>query len=350
MSLKKSQPLYRVGLVGATGLVGNSFLNVLKDEKFSISELKLFASKKNAGKKILWNKKYYPIYQLSKKNLENLDFVFFSAGSKISKAWAPVAKKNGAWVIDNSSAFRKKNSVPLIVPEVNFHQLNLNKKNIIANPNCSTIQLVAAIHHLKKQVGIKSLQVATYQSISGAGKKYLLQLITESYAITKNLLQHKAHLKLSDICFPKKTALAFNLLPSIGKVNAQNFSEEEEKIINESRRILQSPRLNISAFAIRVPTLNTHGEAVWIELNKKITKAQLLKMLSKDKNISIVKKNIPLTHLAHQKPNIFISRIRRNPNNPHSWLLWITSDNTLKGAALNAVQIAKKISEVRRAK
>lgn len=345
MTLNKPKPLYRIGLVGATGLVGSSFLSLFKDRKFPISELRLFASQKNTNKKILWNKKQHRIYKLSKKNLENLDFVFFSAGSKVSKVWAPIAQKNGAWVIDNSSEFRKKTSTPLIIPEVNFHKLNINKKSIISNPNCSTIQLIIAVHHLEKKIGIKSLQVATYQSISGTGHKHLLNLITNSYNFTKKLIQSNnfLKLKLNEITFPKKTSLVFNLLPCIGKVNTQNFSEEEEKIINESRKILQKPTLNISAFAVRVPTLNTHSEAVWVNLNKKITKAQLLKILKKDKNITIIEKNTALTHLAHQEPNIFISRIRKNPNNPHSWLLWITSDNILKGAALNAIQIAEKI-------
>ncbi|MBE8221354.1 MAG: aspartate-semialdehyde dehydrogenase [Bdellovibrionales bacterium] len=345
MKLKKSKNLYKVGIVGATGLVGNSFLDLLKDRKFPISELKLFASKKNVNKKIIWNKKQHTIYKLSKKNLENLDFVFFCAGSKISKVWAPIAKKNNAWVIDNSSQFRKKTSTPLIVPEVNFNKLNINKKTIISNPNCSTIQLVAAINNLEKKIGIKSIQVATYQSISGAGHKHLLSLIRDSYNFSKKLIKSKnfLKLKLSEIIFPKKTSLAFNLLPCIGGVNAQGVFKEEEKIINETRKILQKPKLNISAFAVRVPTLNTHGEAVWLELNKKITKPELLKIIKKDKNITIIKKNVALTHFAHQKPNVFISRIRKNPNNQNSWLMWITSDNILKGAALNAIQIAERI-------
>lgn len=339
-----AQKKNQVGLVGATGLVGNSFLDLFKQRKFPVSNLKLFASAKNAGKKITWNNKKYTLHKLSKKNLEGLDFIFFSAGATVSKTWAPIAQKNGAWVIDNSSAFRKNKNTPLIIPEVNFQLLNLKKPSLIANPNCSTIQLIAAIHNLEKKWGVKSLQVATYQSISGAGHKALIKLLLESYNFAKQLLKNrKKKLNLKDIIFSKKQSMAFNLLPCIGKVNAQNFSEEEEKIITESRKILQRSKLNISSFAVRVPTLNTHSEAVWVELNKKVTKSQLIAALKKDKNISIIQKNIPLTHLAHQKPNVFISRIRKNPNNPYSWLLWITSDNILKGAALNAIQIAEEI-------
>lgn len=338
---------FRVGVVGATGLVGDSILDLLESRNFSVSSLKVFASKNNINKKILWKKKQYKILSLSKKNLENLDFVFFSAGSKLSQLWSPVAKKNGAWVIDNSSAFRNNKNTALIVPEANSACLDVSKKAIIANPNCSTIQLISAIYPLEKKIGIKSIQVASYQSISGAGTKQLLNLLKDSYQFTKKLVLSKnfLNIRLKDIVFSKKQNSYFNLTPCIGKVHANNFSEEEEKIKQESKKILQNAKLKISAFAVRVPTLNTHSEAVWLELNKNITLSRFISLLKENKNTKIIKNNMALNHLAHQKPHVFISRIRKNPDNPCSWLLWITSDNILKGAALNAVQIAEYIAK-----
>lgn len=329
-----------VGVVGATGMVGEIFIDILGQRKFSVRNLRLFASEKSRNLKIRAIGKDWPVEALKPDCFKNLDLVFFSSGDDISAEWAPQAVAAGAFAIDNSAAFRMHKNVALVVPEVNPHKIPpKNKPCIIANPNCSTIQLVVVLQALKK-FGLKEIRVASYQSVSGAGKAGREEL----------LAQTAEQLDTGKISTVPKTfthEVAFNCIPQIGSFNDQGFCSEEVKIMNETRKILELQKLRISAFTVRVPTLNAHAEAVWVTLNKKVSKEEVFLALEQSEGLKLILqtegKNFPTQRMASGQNPVFVGRVHQDFEDPNTWLMWIVADNILKGAALNGLQIAEKI-------
>jgi aspartate-semialdehyde dehydrogenase len=330
-----------VAVVGATGMVGQEFIKILLERKFPVGRLHPFASEKSSGSHVPFGSKKIKLEGLKAGCFKNCDVAFFSAGADVSREWGPRAVHDGAFVIDNSSAFRMNPDIPLVVPEVNPKKIPSRlKPSIIANPNCSTIQLVVALKPLQDAFGLKSVTVATYQSVSGAGRDGVDELMTGARAQLEN--------KKSP---PNKTfahPIAFNNIPHIDKFDfPTGFTLEEKKVINETRKIMGLPKLPVSCTAVRTPTLNGHSEAVWVELKTKTTKAKFVKALKNSPGVVVQddpQKNLyPLTRNASGKNEVFVGRIRRDLDNPKRWLLWIVSDNVRKGAALNGIQIAEEL-------
>ena len=321
----------KLGIVGATGLVGQNFLKLLEQEsQLQLEELKLFSRRVQTCSFLKQKIKTQP---LSKEAFSGLDMCFFSAGEAVSREWAPQAVKQGVIVIDNSSAFRSDPDKYLVVPEVNAHCLEY-KAQIIANPNCSTIQLVLALQALEKAFGLLGVQVVSLQSISGAGSQALESLKQDSREILSGEKPYGS----------KKMQYAFNCVPFIGEINKEGFCKEEIKIMTESRKILNRPHLKISAWTVRVPCLNSHSEVVRFSLKKSATPDQVLKAL---KEYVVVLDPPPHARQADQEKEVFVGRVHPDPSQENTWWMWVVSDNLLKGASLNGLQIAKDLIKKR---
>ncbi len=321
-------------IVGATGNVGRKILDVLEKKNFSFNQLYLVASEKSAGKKILFKKKEYLISNLEEFDFSKCDITFFSAGGEIAEKYANKASKHSL-VIDNSSFFRMDPDVPLIVPQVNYNELKNVKKNIIANANCSTIQMVIALKPLHEVFKIKRIVVSTYQSVSGAGKDPMDELIDQ----TKLALENK---KIDTKNFTKQ--IAFNVIPHIDSFSNEGYTKEEMKMINETKKILDKS-VDVTATCVRVPVLVSHAESINIEFEKDFTLEKVINLLENADGCKVVndqKDGGYITQLeAAGKDETFISRIRKDNTNEKAINLWIVSDNLLRGAALNAVEIAE---------
>lgn len=327
----------KVGVVGATGMVGQTFMNILAERNFPIEELRPFASENSLGKKIELQGKAWPVQVLKEGCFDGLDLVFFSSGDDISKEWAPKAVKAGAFAVDNSAAFRMDPDTVLVVPEVNGDLVTKDSKpQIIANPNCSTIQLVVALKPLLDKFGLEEVRVSTYQAVSGAGQGGYDELLEQTRDY-ENPTQPQV--------FPHN--ILFNCIPQIGSFNDEGFCSEEVKIMKETRKILGQEKLKVSAFTVRIPALNSHSESVWVTLNKNVSREQVLAALEGFEGIVVQdnpKQSIyPLARDASGKDPVYVGRIHRDPENPQLWLMWVVSDNIRKGAALNGIQIAEKI-------
>ena len=325
-----------IAIVGATGNVGRKTLEVFDKKNFKFDNLYLVASEKSAGKKITFRDKEYEI-----ENLENYDFskaniTFFAAGGKIAEQYAEIAAKSST-VIDNSSFFRMDPDVPLIVPQVNAEQINEMKKNIVANPNCSTAQLVLVLKPLHDLYKIKRVVVSTYQSVSGGGKAPMDELIeqTKSY-LDGNSVQSKNFTK----------QIAFNIIPHIDVFSDDGYTKEELKMTNETKKILDN-NIELTATCVRIPVLISHSESVNIEFEKPCSLEQIREALDKADGCRVIDKRenggytTPIE--ATGSDETFISRIRDDKTNKNSINLWIVSDNLLRGAALNSVEIAETI-------
>lgn len=337
-----SQKSLKVGVVGATGMVGQTFMDILEQRQFPIAELRPFASENSLGKKIELQGQSWPLQVLKPGCFDGLDLVFFSSGDDISAEWAPEAEKAGAYAIDNSAAFRMDAARALVVPEVNMHHLkDGGKPQIIANPNCSTIQLVVALKPLSDQFGLEEVRVASYQAVSGAGQAGHDELIDQ----TKNYqsLKHE----------PKAFAhpILFNAIPQIGSFNDDGFCSEEVKIMKETKKILGLPELKVSAFTVRIPALNAHSEAVWVTLKKEVSRAEVVQALQSFEGLVVVDEpkasKYPTAREVSGKDPVYVGRIHRDPENPRLWMMWVVSDNVRKGAALNGLQIAERIFDIR---
>lgn len=322
----------KLGIVGATGLVGQNFLSLLeKEPSSSIQELRLFS---RSQKSCNFSNKKIQTQVLSAEGFKGLDICFFSAGEEVSRTWAAQAVQEGAIVIDNSSAFRSDPDKLLIVPEVNAHLLEY-KAQIISNPNCSTIQLVLALQALEKSFGLQSVQVVSLQSISGAGRQALEDLKQES----RDILEGKKSYEQEEI------SSAFNCVPYIGAIGADGFCKEETKIMTESRKILNLPELSISAFTVRVPSFNSHSEVIRCSLKKApSSKEELSSALS---DYVQVLNPPPHARGASGKKEVFVGRIHKDSFGENSWLMWLVADNLLKGASLNGLQIAKELWKIK---
>ena len=327
-----------VAVVGATGAVGKEMIDILEERNFPVDELRLLASKRSQGKKIKFQGKDVTVEELNKNSFEGIDIGLFSAGGDLSKEFAPIAVKSGAVVVDNTSAFRMDKDVPLVVPEVNSKEIK-NHKGIIANPNCSTIQMVLVLKPLHDEAVLKRIVVSTYQAVSGAGLKAIDELEKE----TKSILAKDGQFKRN--IFPHQ--IAFNVLPQIDVFLENGYTKEEMKMINETKKIMGCDTIEITATTVRVPVYRSHSESVNIETEQKITCDRAKELLANFPGISVVddlsKQLYPLASEAAGKDDTFVGRIREDDSIANGLNLWIVSDNLRKGAALNAVQIAEKL-------
>lgn len=321
---------YDVAVVGATGMVGRMFLKVLEEKQFPINNFYALASSKSAGSKITFNGKEYIVEELTESSFDkHIDIALFSAGGETSKKFSPIAASKGVVVIDNSSAFRMDENVPLVVPEVNPQAVKKHK-GIIANPNCSTIQAVVALKPLHDKYGIKRIIYSTYQAVSGTGVKGVTDLENGIKGIEPSTYPHQ---------------IAYNCLPHIDAFLENGYTKEEIKMIEETKKILDDQNLKITATTVRVPVYNGHSESVNIEFEKDFDVNELRELLCQSPGIILQDdpgKNIyPLATSASGKNEVFVGRIRRDYSVEYGINLWVVADNVRKGAAANAVQIAE---------
>ncbi|MEK7841921.1 MAG: aspartate-semialdehyde dehydrogenase, partial [Deltaproteobacteria bacterium] len=328
---------YNVAVVGATGVVGQEMIKILKQRKFPVDRIKLLASERSAGQCLEFNGKQEKVHLLSEETFEGIDIGLFSPGASVSAVYAPKAGKAGCVVIDNTSQFRMEPDVPLVVPEVNPKAIGeYKKRNIIANPNCSTIQMVVALKPIHDAVKIKRIVVSTYQAVSGAGKEAMDELAEQALAIY-------GQKEIKKKVFPYQ--IAFNCIPQIDVFLDNGYTKEEMKMVNETRKIMGDNSIKITATTVRVPVFNSHSEAVNIETERKITSKEVIEILSKAPGVKVLddtkKKLYPMPIDASEKDAVFVGRIREDESIPNGINMWIVADNLRKGAALNAVQIAE---------
>ena len=336
----KKKDKYVVAVVGATGLVGNEMIAVLEERKFPVGKLRLFASERSEGKTLEFRDKAVAVEILGEKVFHGIDIALFSAGAERSLHYAPFAAKAGCVVVDNSSAWRMDPGVPLVVPEVNPHDLKWHK-GIIANPNCSTIQMVVALKPIHDAAIIKRIVVTTFQSVSGTGRKAMDELLHQ----TSDILNFK-DIKMN--VYPHQ--IAFNCLPHIDKFMEDGYTKEEIKMVNETIKIMGDDSIRITATTVRVPVFRGHSESINIETEKKLTANKVRAILSSAPVIIVYdapEKNIyPLPVYAAGRDEVYVGRIREDHSIKNGINMWIVSDNLRKGAALNAVQIAEKLIEM----
>jgi aspartate-semialdehyde dehydrogenase len=329
---------WKVAVLGATGLVGETMINVLEERKFPVDELFPLASNRSLGKTVKFNGKSWPVIDVETFDFSRADIGLFSAGAEVSAKYAPIAGAAGCVVIDNTSQFRYQDDIPLVVPEVNAHAIAQYKNhNIIANPNCSTIQMVVALKPLHDAAGIARINVATYQSVSGGGKEAVDELATQ----TADLLNGKdAVVKV----LPKR--IAFNCIPHIDKFQDNGYTKEEMKMFWETQKIMEDKTILVNATAVRVPVFFGHSEAVHIETRRKLTAADARKLLQKAPGVTVMDDRKPggyptaATEAANHD-TVYVGRIREDISHERGLDLWIVSDNVRKGAATNSVQIAE---------
>lgn len=324
-----------IAILGATGRVGQELLRVLEERNFPISELRLLASARSKDSTIKFKGKEYPIQEPSAEAFKGIDIVLASAGEEISKKFAPMAVEQGACVIDNSNAFRMDPAVPLVVPEVNGETLK-EHKGIVANPNCSTAQLVVVLKPLHELAGLKRVIVSTYQSVSGAGKEAMDELEHQ----TRALINGKDH---PPAIFQRQ--IAFNLIPHIDKFLDNGYTKEEMKVVNETRKILNLPELPVTCTAVRVPVSISHSEAVTIDFEKRISPAQAREVLANSDIIEVMdapeNAHYPTPLDAAGQDPVYVGRIRPDTSSENGLNMWVVADNLRIGAALNAVRIAE---------
>ncbi len=330
-----------VAVVGATGAVGTEMMKILEERNFPINELRLLASKRSAGKKIKFRGSDVTVEELTHDSFKDIKIGLFSAGGDLSTEFAPSAVKSGCVVVDNTSSFRMDPEVPLVVPEINSEEIKKHK-GIIANPNCSTIQMVLVLKPLHDEAAIKRVIVSTYQAVSGAGLKAIEELENEARSILEDNGQYQRTI------FPHQ--IAFNVLPQIPQSDAftdNGYTSEEMKMINETKKILGSDKIGVTATTVRVPVIRSHSESVNIETERKLTVERTKELLSNFPGVTVLddisKELYPLASEAAGKDDTFVGRIREDESVENGLNLWIVSDNIRKGAALNAVQIAEKL-------
>jgi aspartate-semialdehyde dehydrogenase len=333
-----SQPV-TVAVVGATGAVGEVMLSILHERKFPIKELIPLASERSAGEKVDFGNHKLTVRDLATFDPKGVDFALFSAGGSVSKEYAPKFAAAGAIVIDNSSAFRMEADVPLVVAEVNPEALADIPRGIVANPNCSTMQMLVALAPIHRAVGIRRINVATYQSVSGGGRSAMEELGKQTAAILGFQEPNPQR-------FPVQ--IAFNLIPHIDEFQDNGYTREEMKLVWETHKILGDASIQVNPTAVRVPVFFGHSEAVHIETRDKITAERARALLAQAPGVEVVDERkaggypTPVTHASGQDP-VYVGRIREDVSHPNGLNLWVVSDNIRKGAALNAVQLAELV-------
>ncbi len=324
--------LQDVVVVGATGLVGRKIVQVLEERNFPVARLRLLATERSIGKSLDFKGKGHPVEKLEARCFHGIEIAFFSAGSAVSKEFVPLAVQAGSLVIDNSSAFRMDPHVPLVVPEVNPRQIMFNK-GIIANPNCSTIQMVVALKPLHERWKIRRIVVSTYQSVTGAGKKGADQLEAE-------MEKRNAYEKQ----FPHPIAL--NCLPQVDEFYEDGYSREEHKMINETKKIFGDDTIKVTATCVRVPVFGGHSESVNLEFERPFDIREVREALQQAPGVCVqddISRSVyPMAISAHDHDGVFVGRLRRDESVRNGLNLWIVADNLRKGAATNAVQIAEE--------
>jgi aspartate-semialdehyde dehydrogenase len=329
---------YRVAIVGATGMVGHEFIKVLEQRSFPMASVSLLASDRSAGKKLRVNHQEVEVKETGPESFQEVDIALFSAGSETSRYFSPIAAQSGAVVIDNSSAFRMDASVPLVVPEVNAEDIQQHRR-IIANPNCSTIQMVVALYPLHKVNPIKRIIVDTYQAVSGTGIAAVEELRTQARQVldgqptTPHIYPHQ---------------IAFNLLPEIDVFLDNNYTKEEWKMVEETRKIMHANEIAISATCVRVPIFVSHSEAIHVEFSRPMSPEEARRILTQAPGVKIVDDPgislYPQPWPAAGSDEVFVGRIRQDASLPNGLAMWVVADNLRKGAALNAVQIAEEMT------
>jgi aspartate-semialdehyde dehydrogenase len=329
---------YRVAIVGATGMVGHEFIKVLEQRSFPMASVSLLASDRSAGKKMRVNHQEVVVKETGPESFREVDIALFSAGSETSRYFSPIAAQSGAVVIDNSSAFRMDASVPLVVPEVNTEDIQQHR-GIIANPNCSTIQLVVALNPLHKVNPIKRIIVATYQAVSGTGIAAVEELRTQARQVLEGQ-------PITPHVYPHQ--IAFNLLPEIDVFLDNNYTKEEWKMVEETRKIMHANEIAISATCVRVPIFVGHSEAIHVEFSRPMSPEEARRILTQAPGVKIVDDPgislYPQPWPAAGSDEVFVGRIRQDASLPNGLAMWVVADNLRKGAALNAVQIAEEMT------
>ena len=328
---------YRVAIVGATGMVGQEFIKVLEQRNFPMASVSLFASDRSAGKKMFVAHKEIEVKETAPESFQGIDIALFSAGAEISHHFSPIAARAGAVVIDNSAAFRMESTVPLVVPEINPEDIKWHK-GIIANPNCSTIQMVVALYPLHKVNPIKRIIVDTYQSVSGTGSAAIEELTVQARQVLdgKSTIPH---------VYPHQ--IAFNILPEIDVFLDNSYTKEEWKMVEETRKIMHAADIAVSATCVRVPVFIGHSESVHVEFSHPISPEEARRILSQAPGVKVLDDPVislyPQPWSAAGTDEVYVGRIRRDASHPNGLVMWIVADNVRKGAALNAVQIAEEM-------
>ena len=320
----------KVAVVGATGLVGKTMMRILEERKFPVSEFIPVATANSAGKKVMFSGREYTVITCEEAVALKPDIALFSAGGSTSLEWAPRFAQVGTTVIDNSSAWRMNEKCPLVVPEINADVLTKEDK-IIANPNCSTIQMVMVLNPLHKKYKLKRIVVSTYQSVSGTGKKAVDQLMNERKGIS------------GAMAYPYN--IDMNVLPHVDSFLENGYTKEEMKMVNETRKIMRSDKIKVTATTVRVPVVGGHSEAVNAEFENQFELSDVRQLLSHTAGVTVIddpaQLQYPMPTYAEGKDDVFVGRIRRDESQPQTLNLWVVSDNLRKGAATNAVQIAE---------
>lgn len=333
--------LFNVAVAGATGAVGNQMVACLEERDFPIKNLKLLATAKSVGRTVRFKGEEIPVEELTETSFRGVDIGIFSAGGATSQKFAPVAAKDGCVVVDNSAAWRMDPDVPLVIPEVNPHAVaKYTNKGIVANPNCSTIQMVVALAPIHRKAGIKRIVVSTYQAVSGTGKKAIDELTNQTKAILSSLEPEKK-------VYPHR--IAFNCLPHIDVFQENGYTKEEMKMVNETLKILEDDSIGITATTIRVPVFFGHSESINIETRDRIGPDDVKALLEDAPGVIVLddpSKNLyPMPIVAVGRDETFVGRIRADESIPNGINMWVVSDNIRKGAATNSVQIAELLAQ-----
>ena len=328
-----------VAIAGATGAVGTEFLKLLEARDFPMKSIRLLASSRSAGSKLKFRGENLEVEELTPKSFKGIDIAFFSAGGSRSKEFAPHAVDSGAVVIDNSSAFRMDEKVPLVVPEINPKQA-FEHKGLIANPNCSTIQMVVALNPIHRAANIQRVVVSTYQAVSGAGASAMEELKQQLRAWANDE-------PMKQEVFP--TQIAFNLFPHIDVFQDNGYTKEEMKMVHETRKIMNAPNMQISATCVRVPVLRAHSEAVWAETEKPLSESEARELFEKEPGIVVKDEResggYPTPWHITETQETYVGRIRKDISHPNGLTFWVVADQLYKGAALNAIQIAEVLEQ-----
>ena len=328
-----------VAIAGATGAVGTEFLKLLEARDFPMKSLRLLASSRSAGSKLKFRGENLEVEELTPKSFKGIDIAFFSAGGSRSKEFAPHAVDSGAVVIDNSSAFRMDEKVPLVVPEINPKQA-FEHQGLIANPNCSTIQMVVALNPIHRAANIQRVVVSTYQAVSGAGASAMEELKQQLRAWANDE-------PMKQEVFP--TQIAFNLFPHIDVFQDNGYTKEEMKMVHETRKIMNAQSMQISATCVRVPVLRAHSEAVWVETEKPLSESEARELFEKEPGIVVQDEResggYPTPWHITETQETYVGRIRKDISHPNGLTFWVVADQLYKGAALNAIQIAEVLQQ-----
>lgn len=341
-----NQKLFNVAVVGATGAVGEQIIKLLESRNFPIENLRLLSSARSAGTKINFKGQELTVEEATPDSFKGIEIALFSAGGDVTKALAPHAVEHGAVCIDNTNAYRMDENTPLVVPEVNIEKVS-EHNGIIANPNCSTIQMVAALKPLQDRYGISRIIVSTYQAVSGAGSRAIDEMLRQTQAVLNGEAVNPDILPVGAL--PVKHQIAFNAVPQIDKFQENGYTLEEMKMVRETKKIMGDESIQVTATCVRIPVVYGHSESLYVELKNDYDLEEVKQLLADAPGVTLVddpaNQQYPLATDAAGKPDVFVGRLRRDLGSERGLNMWIVSDNLLKGAAWNAVQIAEHIAK-----